>query len=99
MVPTDGYVNNQRGNYPFGECEGGTRLTNGSYRAKGRLGTCTTTGYSGKVWEPDDEYKGDFARIYFYMATCYNNRIASWPGNDSNAAAVLAGNSYPVYKD
>ncbi len=99
VVPTDGYVNNQRGNYPFGECEGGTRLTNGSYRAKGRLGTCTTTGYSGKVWEPDDEYKGDFARIYFYMATCYNNRIASWPGNDSNAAAVLAGNSYPVYKD
>ena len=51
------------------------------------------------MWEPDDEYKGDFARIYFYMATCYNNRIASWPGNDSNAAAVLAGNSYPVYKD
>lgn len=99
VVPTDGYVNNQRGNYPFGECEGGTRLTNGSYRAKGRLGTCTTTGYGGKVWEPDDEYKGDFARIYFYMATCYNNRIASWPGNDSNAAAVLAGNSYPVYKD
>lgn len=99
VVPTDGYVNNQRGNYPFGECEGGTRLTNGSYRAKGRLGTCTATGYSGKVWEPDDEYKGDFARIYFYMATCYNNRIASWPGNDSNAAAVLAGNSYPVYKD
>lgn len=99
VVPTDGYVNNQRGNYPFGECEGGTRLTNGSYRAKGRLGSCTTTGYSGKVWEPDDEYKGDFARIYFYMATCYNNRIASWPGNDSNAAAVLAGNSYPVYKD
>lgn len=99
VIPTDGYVNNQRGNYPFGECESGTRLTNGSYQAKGKLGTCTTQGYTGKVWEPDDEYKGDFARIYFYMATCYNNRIATWSSNSTEAAAVLAGNSYPAYQD
>lgn len=97
VIPTDGYVNNQRSNYPFAECANGTRLTQGSYYGRGKVGTCTTAGYSGKVWEPDDEFKGDFARIYFYMATCYNNRIGSWSGNGT-ASAILAGNSYPVYK-
>ncbi|MBO7502433.1 MAG: endonuclease [Paludibacteraceae bacterium] len=27
------------------------------------------------VFEPKDEYKGDFARAYFYMATCYGRDI------------------------
>ena len=70
VVPTDCRVNNQRSNYAFGECEGGTRLSN---KARGKLGTSTFSGYSGTVFEPDDEYKGDFARHYFYMITAYPN--------------------------
>ena len=95
IVPTDGYVNNQRSNYPYGVCEGGTRLTNGQYVAKGRMGYSTRDGYSGRVFEPDDEYKGDFARAYFYMATCYNNVISNW--TQSGGSAFFAGNSYPVF--
>lgn len=95
IVPTDGYVNNQRSNYPYGVCEGGTRLTNGQYVAKGRMGFSTRDGYSGRVFEPDDEYKGDFARAYFYMAACYNNVIGSW--TQSGGSAFFAGNSYPVF--
>ena len=95
IVPTDGYVNNQRSNYPYGVCEGGTRLTNGQYVAKGRMGYSTRTGYTGRVFEPDDEYKGDFARAYFYMATCYNNIISSW--TQANGNVFFAGNSYPVF--
>ncbi|MGN1238851.1 MAG: endonuclease, partial [Muribaculaceae bacterium] len=30
-------------------------------------------GGSSRVFEPADEYKGDFARVYFYMATCYQD--------------------------
>lgn len=90
-------MNNQRSSYPYGECAGGTRLSNGSYYGKGRLGNCTAPGYTGKVWEPDDEYKGDFARTYFYMATRYNTQIGSWVGNGT-AGNVLDGSSYPVYK-
>lgn len=93
VYPTDGKVNGQRSNFPYGECEGGTVLpSNGSVKALGRLGTSTYPGYSGKVFEPDDEYKGDFARTYFYMAACYNDRISSWSGE------ALAGNDYPVFK-
>ena len=95
IVPTDGYVNNQRSNYPYGVCEGGTRLSNDGYVAKGRMGYSTRSGYSGRVFEPDDEYKGDFARAYFYMATCYNNVISNWTQSGGNV--FFAGNSYPVF--
>ena len=95
IVPTDGYVNNQRSNYPYGVCEGGTRLTNGQYVAKGRKGTSTHAGYTGVVFEPDDEYKGDFARAYFYMAACYNDVISNW--TQANGSVFFAGNSYPVF--
>lgn len=75
MYPTDGYVNNQRSNYAFGECSGGTTLVNGSNKGKGRLGTSTFEGYTsvGTVFEPNDEFKGDFARTYFYMVLAWCN--------------------------
>lgn len=60
-------------------------------KALGKLGTSTFAGYSGKVFEPVDEYKGDFARTYFYMAACYNDRISSWNSD------MLAHNNYPVF--
>lgn len=74
LYPTDKYVNNQRGNLPFGETSTPTKVFgNGS-----KLGNSTFTGYSGTIFEPIDEYKGDFARTYFYMVTCYEDKIASW---------------------
>ena len=39
-----------------------------------KLGTNTEYG-SFTVFEPDDEYKGDFARAYFYIATAYENFV------------------------
>ena len=99
LYPTDIRVNSQRSSYPFGECANGTRLSNsnGDIVAKGKLGASTRSGYSGTVFEPDDEYKGDFARSYFYLATCYNDEISTWNYNQS--ASMLAMNSYPVFND
>ena len=92
IYPTDGRVNGQRSNYPYGECANGTTLpASGGIKALGRLGKCTFAGYSGTVFEPDDEYKGDFARSYFYMAAAYNSRISSW------SSPMLAGNNYPCF--
>ena len=92
LYPTDGKVNGQRGNYPYGECASGTTLpSHGGVQALGKLGKSTFSGYSGTVFEPDDEYKGDFARSYFYMAACYNDRISSWSSD------MLAGNKYPAF--
>lgn len=73
LYPTDGYVNNKRGNFPFGEVENATwTSTNGS-----KLGLNSTNGYSGTVFEPIDAYKGDFARTLFYMATRYMDKDLS----------------------
>lgn len=92
IYPTDGKVNGQRSSFPYGECASGTTLPScNGVDALGKLGKSTFPGYSGTVFEPVDEYKGDFARTYFYMAACYNDKIASW------SSPMLAGNSYPCY--
>ncbi|MDO9155090.1 MAG: endonuclease, partial [Paludibacter sp.] len=80
VFPTDGKVNGQRSNYPFGECANGTTLTNG----KGKLGASTYVGYSGTVFEPDNEFKGDMARTYFYFATRYQNIMTTIGGDSFN---------------
>ena len=78
VLPTDGYVNNRRGNYPFGEVNVATYTSQNGYS---KLGSCKTAGYSGTVFEPNDEIKGDIARIYFYMITRYESSCGSW-GHD-----------------
>lgn len=87
LYPTDGKVNGQRSNYPFGECGIGTSL---GANALGRLGSSTFPGYTGTVFEPDDEYKGDFARTYFYFATRYENIMTSINGATFNKTTYPA---------
>ena len=96
VYPTDGKVNNQRSNYMFGECSGGVSLNSD---ALGRLGSSTFTevSYSGKVFEPDDEYKGDFARTYFYMATRYASKCSSWGNHFGSANSGLTNYSVALF--
>jgi endonuclease I len=89
LVPTDGYVNGMRSNYPFGEV-GTANWTslNGSKR-----GNSNFPGYTGIVFEPIDAYKGDFARAYFYMVTRYHNIVANWNSD------MLNHTSYPAFTE
>ena len=83
IVPTDGQVNNYRSNYPFGEVDGGTTYTGGSKRGSAKSvttsntivnsGSTTQSCASSLVFEPIDEYKGDFARMYMYMRVRYKS--------------------------
>lgn len=70
LYPSDSDANMAKSNYPLGEVEtvtfdNGVSKVGYAYQGQG--------GGAGKVFEPADEYKGDFARTYFYMATCYQN--------------------------
>ena len=92
LYPTDGYVNGRRSNYPFGETNGETYKSANGFS---KLGTCTYPGYTGTVFEPADEYKGDFARTYFYMVTCYEDQLPSWYSSNTEARPTLDGKKYP----
>lgn len=88
VVPSDGYVNGQRGNFPFGEVTSSTWTSlNGS-----KKGPCTFPGYSNIVFEPIDEFKGDIARCMLYFATRYETQVSSW-----SWYTALNGTSTQVY--
>lgn len=75
LFPTDIKMNSVRSNYPFGENNADKDCDNYGY---GHLGASTFPGYSGQVFDPGDggskgSYKGDIARAYFYMVTCYRD--------------------------
>ena len=91
VMPSDGFVNSKRSNYPYGETDANGEKDYKSANGYSKMGTCKIDGYTGKVFEPNDEYKGDLARNYFYMATRYENEIASWN------SPVLTNSSYKPY--
>ena len=99
LYPVDAYINGMRSNNPYGETNGGNYKSTNNFS---KLGTCTYPGYTGKVFEPADEYKGDFARTYFYMVTCYEEKLPDWYTNYSSTTevgAVLDGSTYPGLQD
>ena len=76
IVPTDGYVNNKRSNHAFGEVSSASYTYDGAKLGSAKSITITggntiagntgaSVSCSGTVFEPRDEYKGDFARGYF----------------------------------
>ncbi len=96
VVPSDGKVNGMRSNYPYGIVNNPTWTSqNGS-----KLGNNSTAGYSSRVFEPIDEFKGDLARMAFYFATRYENNIPGWyNGSNSNTADMFDGSSHQVFSN
>ncbi|WP_290614021.1 endonuclease [Arsukibacterium sp. UBA3155] len=96
IFATDGFVNAKRSSYPYGEVGSASFVsTNGS-----KLGSAAAgSGYSGVVFEPVDEFKGDVARAYFYIATRYQDQLASWQTNSTEANAALNGSTTQVFEN
>lgn len=86
LYPSDGPANQAKLNYPLGPTRAAT-YDNGCTKVGPAM-----TGYGGgsaNVFEPADEYKGDFARSFFYMATVYDD--LPWTIN-----YMYAQNTYPT---
>ncbi|WP_299438831.1 endonuclease [uncultured Aquimarina sp.] len=79
VVPSDGYVNGQRSNFPFGVV--GTPTD--TYSNDSKRGPSATSGFSGTVFEPIDEFKGDIARMLLYFATRYEDEALNAPSDGS----------------
>ncbi|WP_413533642.1 endonuclease [Empedobacter brevis] len=77
--PTDGKVNGMRSNYPFGVVGNATYTSLNGSKLGNNKNSGYSAGYSGIVFEPIDEFKGDIARAYLYFATRYQeNGIQGW---------------------
>ncbi len=80
LYPADRDANGQKSNNPIGIVSGRTAFDNDvtrvgisdSYRPDSLI----------TAWEPADEWKGDFARTYFYMATTYQHMSDEWQTKD-----------------
>lgn len=83
---TDGKVNGMRSNYPFGKV-GSASFTslNGS-----KLGNSSSAGFSGTVFEPIDEFKGDVARMVFYFVTRYQSKLSTF-----STGNILGSSAFP----
>jgi endonuclease I len=78
VVPSDKYVNAQRGDLPFGRVNvANNTYSNGTKRGP-NLNSGYSAGYSLTVFEPIDEFKGDIARMLLYFAVRYENLVSSW---------------------
>lgn len=86
LLPTDGRINGFRAAYPYGRVNtndlvsqsGISNPTSNGSMVGGNLNSGYSAGYSGIVFEPIDEFKGDIARIYFYFVTRYEDQITNW---------------------
>ena len=87
LVPTDGKVNGMRSNYAFGEVSSASYTYDGAKKGSAKSitiiggntiagNTGATISCSGTVFEPRDEYKGDFARGYM-------GSLLKWAGDQS----------------
>ena len=92
VVPSDGKVNGNRSNYPIAEVSSASWTSlNGS-----KLGSCSSSSYSGTVFEPIDEFKGDIARMLLYFVTRYEGQLSGF--NPSNSRNPLDGSEDRGYE-
>lgn len=88
VIPSESKANSAKGNYPLGVVKGTVSYSNKRMK--------TGKDDNNKmVFEPCDEYKGDFARIYFYVATCYPD--VAWE-NRSDVNVSFRREDYPTLK-
>lgn len=93
LNPSDKDANSAKGFYPLGKVVTVT-FDNGVTRVgKPASGDCGGSPY---VFEPDDRYKGDFARAYMYMFTIYDD--ISWKYTQSDRNHMYDGSEYPTFR-
>ncbi|MBQ9602612.1 MAG: endonuclease [Paludibacteraceae bacterium] len=99
LNPSNSTANSARSNYPLGVPESNLKDNTGSLKV-GKMHH-PTKDVDFWVFEPKDEYKGDFARAYFYMATCYGHwsngdidevlsKYNGWRTNNSDVGSYFA---------
>ena len=90
LYPADASANESKNNLPLGEVTGTPGFNNGVTKV-GKNGF--ETAYTDNCFEPADEFKGDFARSYFYIASVYENLAPLM-----QSPMTYTNNTYPFFK-
>jgi endonuclease I len=90
IFATDGESNSRHANFPYGDVINASWLS----PAGAKFGSSSSIFYNGNVFEVIDAYKGDFARVMFYMVTAYESSMPAWQSL-SSADSVLDGTTWP----
>lgn len=82
VVPTDARINQLRSNYPYGMVGNTIYYT---FSNSSRIGNCAIPGisYTGRVYEPINEFKGDIARSLLYFAVRYEGKLGTFNFNNN----------------
>lgn len=95
VYASDRKLNGSKSNYPPGVVVTATTTgTNGFKVGTNPSYPCTGTRY----FEPIDEFKGDYARTFFYFATRYEHNMAAWETINARGDCAMNGTSYPSYE-
>lgn len=89
VLPTDGKVNAQRDDYPYGKVNTANWTSTNGSKLGPNLNSGYSAGYSGIVFEPIDEFKGDIARCLFYFATNYENQLSSFFNTSTSTSKIM----------
>ena len=92
LFPSDFTANGRKSNLPLGQTANPNWTNNVTKVGQNSY----STSYTGNVFEPADEYKGDFARTYLYMVTSYEDYNNRWK---DEGMSMLNNETYPVFKD
>ena len=77
IIPVDAYINQRRSNYPYG-IGGNTNFYNFSNGSRITNAAIPNYPYTGRVYEPINEFKGDIARTLLYFAVRYEGKLGSF---------------------
>ena len=93
VLPADKKVNATRDDFPYGVVVNATYTSNNGAKLGNNLNSGYSAGYTGTVFEPADQYKGDIARLMFYFATRYEDLLTSFYSSTSTAKVMFDGTS------
>ncbi|MDR4954182.1 endonuclease [Chryseobacterium sp. ES2] len=90
IIPVDGWINQRRSNYPYGM---GNNTNHYIFSNTSRISNAAIPNYpyTGRVYEPINEFKGDIARSLLYFAVRYEGKLGSF-----NTAYTTSANLTPA---
>jgi len=90
LYPSESSSNQSKSNYPMGKVTSTKNWNSYELVGTGSAGTNGTI----SLFEPNDTWKGDFCRSYFYMATTYQE--LEWNKDSKQAMQILENNEWPT---